>query len=334
MTTPSPAPTELISDAFRGTAAEHVVREVRAFLEPRFEDNRALYDVTDPRVPVSCGNCQEASLVLAAALTDVTGRHWRPIFGQTHYAWKEPSGDPIDYEHHWCVITAAADGTADFEAYADVTADQFGHPAVVLVTGAENEFFAPLSGEWLPDQESQADSELGRQWLAEWRARPAAGVPPPGPADAPPAPRPIDLMLIDLIVQMDAQLTGRPEEAARNAMQQWKRLADAVEFVETGEEYYLADGGFSRVVFRRTFEGDLDGQVRGRLTDNSRPLMKQAWQLPGVQALVRRIEAYLDEEVRGAETVQQNIDAMRLEADEEMLAELASAEPDNDGPAP
>lgn len=91
------------------------------------------------------------------------------------------------------------------------------------------------------------------------------------------APTRIDLIsiLVKAVSDLDAALTGKPADAARNAAQQRGRFGDPQALMS--DAYYLADGGFSRLVFLE--EGEI------RLSGVSRPEVVARWHEPEIQSL-------------------------------------------------
>lgn len=85
--------------------------------------------------------------------------------------------------------------------------------------------------------------------------------------------------LRDLLVRMDCILTGRPEKDAMHmARNQAHFFDDPTTFLSSSREYYLSDGGYSRLIFDELAEGF-------RLTSNSRDPVKQVWQAGTVKDL-------------------------------------------------
>jgi hypothetical protein len=101
-------------------------------------------------------------------------------------------------------------------------------------------------------------------------------------------------LLRDLVVRLDGLLTGRPVEAARNAQQRSYLFADPITFVmEIGQDaYYLADGGYSRLM------ADEEG-VRG-LSSVSRQEVKDRWHDPDVQKIVQDLDQLLRDAIDNA----------------------------------
>lgn len=89
--------------------------------------------------------------------------------------------------------------------------------------------------------------------------------------------------LKELVVRLDTLLVGKPEAAEQAARQQAHRLSDPVSFA-VGGEYYLSDGGYSRIVFH-----ELSGRLS--LTSNSRDAVKAQWDVQEVQDAVVAIES-------------------------------------------
>lgn len=88
--------------------------------------------------------------------------------------------------------------------------------------------------------------------------------------------------LADALLALDVALTGVDRETARN---QQRNAADGDDFMAGGREYYLGDGGYSRVCI---------GNFTGRLflTSNSTDRVKARWpearrERAAVQRIVR-----------------------------------------------
>jgi len=87
----------------------------------------------------------------------------------------------------------------------------------------------------------------------------------------------------DLIIRLDMLLTGKTREQAEHTARTSSRdLADPLSFIMDGDsEYYLSDGGYSRLVV--TEEG------KTWVTSNSLQRVKDAWGTPEAQALASAI---------------------------------------------
>lgn len=79
-----------------------------------------------------------------------------------------------------------------------------------------------------------------------------------------------------LLSDLDFALTGKPKSG-------YQYPFDFLEFIQ-GKEYYLSDGGYSRIFF-----GELYGKLN--LTDNSTKEVKEKWLL--VKILIKEIEKEL-----------------------------------------
>lgn len=81
--------------------------------------------------------------------------------------------------------------------------------------------------------------------------------------------------LTSCLVALDRQLTGNTEQ---RALQMVSQLEDPYQYI-WGAEYYLSDGGYSRVYLDMS---------RGRvlLTSNSLAKPKENWETPAVQNIV------------------------------------------------
>lgn len=90
------------------------------------------------------------------------------------------------------------------------------------------------------------------------------------------------------MVRLDCALTGNP--AARVEQQMHHRPASVLEWWERGREWYLSDGGYSRV-----WLGE-DGHLF--LGGNSLDTVKAAW--PNCTALIAPIEAMVEQAFREA----------------------------------
>lgn len=85
--------------------------------------------------------------------------------------------------------------------------------------------------------------------------------------------------LRDLFIRMDCILTGKPEQdAVHMARNQSHFFDDPSSFLSSSGEYYLSDGGYSRLIFSEVSE-------EFRLTSNSRNAVKQVWQTRVVKNL-------------------------------------------------
>lgn len=85
--------------------------------------------------------------------------------------------------------------------------------------------------------------------------------------------------LRELLVQIDSILTGRPtKDAEHMARSQSSFFEDMTRFLTT-REYYLSDGGYSRLLFDEIAE-------EFRLSSNSRDQVKVTWQSGEVKELV------------------------------------------------
>jgi hypothetical protein len=91
-----------------------------------------------------------------------------------------------------------------------------------------------------------------------------------------------------LVAELDGMLTGRAAEAAFNAGQMGYMFADAITFVAevSSNTYYLADGGYSRLLI-----GD-EGHVLG-LDSVSLAAVKARWSDKDVIDAAGRLEALL-----------------------------------------
>ena len=95
------------------------------------------------------------------------------------------------------------------------------------------------------------------------------------------------------IIALDMVLTGKSRHVAEHTMRnQAHRAGDPLAFIDGGE-YYLSDGGYSRVV------GNDEGALF--LTSNSRQEVKDAWKMPGAQKLAEEIKAAIVAAVTAAE---------------------------------
>lgn len=97
-----------------------------------------------------------------------------------------------------------------------------------------------------------------------------------------------DLHLRDVVAKLDGLLTGKPAEAMRNAHQRTYLFSDPATFAAevSQDAYYLADGGYSRLMVND------EGEVRG-LSQVSRQQVKDRWHDADVQALVRELAILL-----------------------------------------
>ncbi|MGY3581537.1 hypothetical protein ACVIGB_000391 [Bradyrhizobium sp. USDA 4341] len=85
--------------------------------------------------------------------------------------------------------------------------------------------------------------------------------------------------LRELLIRIDCTLTGRPvSDAAHMAHNQASFFEDLTKFV-TSREYYLSDGGYSRLLFDEIEE-------KFRLSSNSRDQIKAVWKSGAVEDLV------------------------------------------------
>ena len=80
----------------------------------------------------------------------------------------------------------------------------------------------------------------------------------------------------ELMIELDMALTGKDRRAAEHTAKQ--PAADIGSFLTTQREYYLSDGGYSRVV------ADFDGRIWP--TSNSLARVKEEWEQPNVQRIV------------------------------------------------
>lgn len=96
--------------------------------------------------------------------------------------------------------------------------------------------------------------------------------------------------LQETVARLDGLLTGKVQEALRNAKQRDYMFADITTFIAevSSDAYYLADGGYSRLMI------DYDGVVRG-LSQVSLAAVKARWADPAVQAMVARLQTLLNE---------------------------------------
>lgn len=86
------------------------------------------------------------------------------------------------------------------------------------------------------------------------------------------------------LIRLDMLLTGKPRaDAVHTARSQQHRLSSPLALLNDGfgGEYYLSDGGYSRL-----FVNDMPSLW---LTSNSLPAAKAAWETPAVQGLVGEI---------------------------------------------
>ncbi len=96
--------------------------------------------------------------------------------------------------------------------------------------------------------------------------------------------------LREFVIRLDSLLTGKGDDARRNAAQQHYFFTDVPTFVErlmTGS-YYLSDGGYSRLV------GDDERGIVG-LASVSRDQVKARWDDLEVQSLVSEVNSILTE---------------------------------------
>lgn len=102
--------------------------------------------------------------------------------------------------------------------------------------------------------------------------------------------------LRELLIKIDCVLTGKPEQdAAHMARNQSAFFDDASRFV-TSREYYLSDGGYSRLQFDEIAE-------EFRLSSNSRDQVKAVWHSGAAKDLVAEasqiLMTMLQDEVKG-----------------------------------
>lgn len=91
-----------------------------------------------------------------------------------------------------------------------------------------------------------------------------------------------------MVATLDGLLTGKPAEAMRNAYQRAYLFGDPATFIAevSQDAYYLADGGYSRLLVND------EGEVRG-LSSVSRQPVKDRWQDADVQSAVQELAALL-----------------------------------------
>ncbi len=103
-------------------------------------------------------------------------------------------------------------------------------------------------------------------------------------------------MIRSLLVALDAQLTGHTEHACKLAAHPQESKIESLK-VWNKIEYYLSDGGYSRV-----WVDPYDAAVF--LGSNSRPEVKARWNDEGVQEIVTALVRWLQagrEEAEGKE---------------------------------
>lgn len=99
------------------------------------------------------------------------------------------------------------------------------------------------------------------------------------------------------IIALDRLLTGKTDaEIEHTARNQPAFFADPLNFLF--REYYLSDGGYSRIV--------LNDEAKLRLTSNSLDRAKERWASAEAQKLASEIESLFAELIRAAEEAQKS----------------------------
>jgi hypothetical protein len=156
-------------------ALEETAREIRAFLEERWSEWRAARGIPDPD-PVSRNMCRLSAALLAPALEERHGGGWRVAGG-----CGEEGGDLGEYDtrafpggmvsledghwhgHYWA-------WSRGLGLVVDVTADQFGHPGIV-VTREDDPRYRRNYLQRAVDSHLRHVSRSRAAWLAGWRSR-------------------------------------------------------------------------------------------------------------------------------------------------------------------
>jgi len=99
--------------------------------------------------------------------------------------------------------------------------------------------------------------------------------------------------IIGLFIQLDMVLTGKDQRAAEHMARNQARLVDQVGDWE-GVEYYLSDGGYSRLVLNIRFDSE-PPKSHLRLTSNSREPVQLAFAKPEAQIIKRQIESRVNQ---------------------------------------
>lgn len=95
------------------------------------------------------------------------------------------------------------------------------------------------------------------------------------------------------ILALDRLLTGKTDaEVEHNARNQTGYFADPLDCLS--REYYLSDGGYSRIV--------INDEAKVRLTSNSLDRVKERWTSKDAQKLVSEIERIFAELIAAAES--------------------------------
>ena len=162
---------------------------VRSFLEPRWIERRGQTDGERGgiRMPPSASMCRFSSIVLADILSQETGRRWTVHGGTPLTRADAPqirgSGDGPERDggmkdtsgiwagHYWAF-------DPESRVIADVTADQFGWPPVIVAAVADPRYNGNYLAHAVRGHVARA-SRTARAWLRDWDTLGSFGSPPP-----------------------------------------------------------------------------------------------------------------------------------------------------------